>query len=176
MIYLRYFWQLLKHQRHILKAGRLTGVPFWRLLIHDWSKFLPSEFIPYARNDRGHPRGREPKDGDDFQLAWLFHQNGNKHHWAFWISRSGRKANEPFPMPVSYAREMVADWLAASKSKIGSWNIAVWLNENGPKMLLHKETLGIINDTMFEIGYCLTDNSDWSWMAGQSFRSWAKES
>lgn len=176
MIYLRYLRQLLKHQRHILKAGRLTGVPIWRLLIHDWSKFLPSEFIPYARNDRGHPRGREPQDGDDFQDAWLFHQNRNKHHWGHWIPRSGREANKPLPMPKVYVREMIADLLAVSKSKTGRWNIAIWFNENGPKMLLHDDTLEVVADTMHEIGYFLTDNHGWSWMASQTFRDWSKES
>lgn len=53
-------WQYLKyvvrHKWFVLIAGLQTGAPLWRLLIHDWSKFLPSEWIPYARYFYGMPK------------------------------------------------------------------------------------------------------------------------
>lgn len=46
LLYLRY---VLRHKWFVLVAGRRTGAPLWRLLIHDWSKFLPSEWAPYVQ-------------------------------------------------------------------------------------------------------------------------------
>lgn len=73
-------------------------------------------------------------------------------------------------MPETYVREMIADMMATSKEVTGSYDIAVWLNENGPKMRLHDETVTRLDSVMREIGYFSTDNCDWSWMAGSKFR------
>ena len=45
-LYLRY---LLRHKWFVFQAGRKTGAPLWRLILHDWSKFTPAEWAPYAR-------------------------------------------------------------------------------------------------------------------------------
>jgi len=68
------------------------------------------------------------------------------------------------PMPERYVREMVADFLGSSKVYTGGWNIAAWLNENGPKMILHSTTHARLVDVMLELHYACTDNCDWSWM------------
>lgn len=51
--YLKY---IVRHKWFVLLAGLQTGAPLWRLLIHDWSKFLPSEWIPYATFFYGLPK------------------------------------------------------------------------------------------------------------------------
>jgi hypothetical protein len=48
--YLRY---LVRHKWFVLQAGLKTGAPLWRLLIHDWSKFLPVEWRAYVRTFYG---------------------------------------------------------------------------------------------------------------------------
>lgn len=40
----RFAWVILKHKWFVLLAGLEVGVPLWRLIIHDWSKFTPAEF------------------------------------------------------------------------------------------------------------------------------------
>ena len=70
---------------------------WWRGLLHDLSKFLPSEFLPYACYFYG-PRARvgalrdgtgyyKPTDTGDaaFDFAWLLHQKRNDHHWQWWV-------------------------------------------------------------------------------------------
>jgi Family of unknown function (DUF5662) len=44
------------------------------------------------------------------------------------------------PIPERYIREMVADWLGASRAYTGSWYIDSWLEKNLPKMNLHRDT------------------------------------
>jgi hypothetical protein len=38
-------------------------------------------------------------------------------------------------MPEEYIREMIADWLGASRAKTGSWDIKLWLA--GPAVSAH---------------------------------------
>jgi hypothetical protein len=183
MIYLRYLWSLLKHKWYFLKSGCLLRVPLWRSLLHDWSKFTPSEFGRYAR---WHFGGKENKF--EWAAAWHHHQRRNAHHHEFyllaWYGEDSnfydgigeRVANfvVVLPMPELHVREMIADLMAASKVYAGTWDLATWFNENGPKMRLHDETADHVADVMHELGYCLTDNCDWSWMAGTKFREWAR--
>jgi hypothetical protein len=79
-------------------------------------------------------------------------------------------------MPEIYVREMIVDMHATSKQVSGSWNISKWLNKNGSKIHFHDETIALIDKVMKEIGYTLTDNCDWSWIAAREFIKWADES
>lgn len=182
MIYWRQLRSLLIHKWYVFLAGRLVGVPFWRLIGHDWSKFWPVEFINYARFKYG------IKSIDGWAKAWLHHLHHNPHHSEHWIlSWRGDPdyyigLGEPvaeftvvIAMPETYVREMIADMLATSKEVTGHWDIAMWLNRNGPKMRFHDDTLTRLDLVMKEIGYSLTDNCDWSWIAGRGFREWAGE-
>lgn len=51
-----YFKYLMKHKLFVFLAGLRLKVPLWRLAVHDWSKFLPSEWIPYANYFYGMPK------------------------------------------------------------------------------------------------------------------------
>lgn len=160
----------------------MVGVPLWRLIIHDWSKFSPVEFINYARYKYG------VKSIDGWAKAWLHHLHHNPHHPEHWIlswrgdpdfyvgfGEPVAKFTVVMAMPETYTREMVADMLAASKEVTGHWDIALWLNRNGPKMRFHDETVVWLDLVMRQIGYAITDNCDWSWIAGRKFRKWACE-
>lgn len=182
MIYLKQLKSLLIHKWYVLQAGRLTGVPLWRLLIHDWSKFTPTELFGYAGNIGGWTS--KPK----WAKSWLHHLHHNPHHPEHWIlSWRGNpefydKLAEPIapfvvllPMPEIFIREMLADMMGTSKQVTGSWDIARWLNQNGSEMHLHNETVTLIDKVMKEIGYSLTDNCDWSWIATRCFIDWQVE-
>ncbi len=84
--YLKY---VLRHKWFVLVAGRKTGAPVLRLLLHDLSKFRPSEWRPYAETFYGH--GGETMA---FDAAWLKHQHRNDHHWQHWILRQ----DDPEPL------------------------------------------------------------------------------
>ena len=182
-----YWWQLeslLIHKWFVLRAGRMIGVSLWRLIIHDWSKFMPIEFFRYARY--------KYQDGvrKEWAIGWLHHFHCEAHHAEHWIvlwhgdpdfySEIGYQDIAKYvavkPMPEIYVREMLADMHATSKQVTGSWDISKWLNKNGPKIHFHDETITLIDKVMKEIGYTLTDNCDWSWIASRKFIEWASES
>ena len=48
MVYFKYLSYVLRHRWFVFIECCKLGIP-WRGLVHDLSKFIPSEFIPYAR-------------------------------------------------------------------------------------------------------------------------------
>lgn len=138
---MKYFWATLRHKWFVFLACLRMGVPLWRAIAHDWSKFTPEELPHYDRQffgDKGDPRG--------FAQAWLHHQNHNPHHWEYWITRSDHSkgasgaVNGCLYMPETYVREMIADWLGASRAYTGSWNMRDWLEKNLPRIKVHPGT------------------------------------
>lgn len=179
MIYWKQFKSLLLHKWYVLVSGLFVGVPLWRLIIHDWSKFFPSEFFLYSRWKYGEATNAE------WSIGWLHHLHYNPHHPEHWIlSWHGDPTfyagiGEPIvqyisvlPMPEIYVREFVADMMATSKQVSGSHDIARWLNKNGPRMRLHDETVTRLERVMHDAGYFLTDNCPWSYMTGSKFNQW----
>jgi hypothetical protein len=133
---LRHFARTLAHKWFVLVAGLRIGVPLWRLVIHDWTKFTPIEARGYAYKFFG-GRGAER----DWHEAWQLHWTHNPHHWERW---QGAVGEEPSEMPDVFVREMVADWLAASRAYGGAWpqNLAGWRwwQDNKERIVLHPKT------------------------------------
>lgn len=149
---MKYAWVTLKHKWYVFRACRRMRVPLWRAIVHDWSKFTRAELPHYDRQffgDKGDPAG--------FAAAWLHHQNHNPHHWEYWITRSGHAAGDNnagcLPMPETYIREMIADWMGASKAYTGSWRMEEWLSENLPKMRLHPDTRALLGVLLATYGH-----------------------
>ena len=88
-------------------------------LLHDLSKYSPTEFFVGARYFQG---TRSPNDAEreakGYSAAWLHHKGRNKHHLEYWIDYGlgeGHKM-EGMKMPVPYVVEMFCDRVAASKN------------------------------------------------------------
>lgn len=120
---MKYLILTLKHKWFVFLAGLKTKAPLWRLVIHDLSKLTPIELPHYNRQFFG--KADQP---DKFIECWIHHQNSNPHHWEYWIPRTGHNRcnppypdNVPIPMPEWAVREMVADWIGASRAYGGKW-------------------------------------------------------
>ena len=126
----------------------------WQGLIHDLSKFLPSEFFPYAEFFFGRPRGKtgyyKPTNTGDanFDFAWLLHQKRNKHHWQWWILPEDRGGVVILDMPIKYRKEMFCDWKGAGRAQGHGDDIREWYKVNGSKMQLHENTRRWIEDML----------------------------
>lgn len=154
------YWDSLKrHIEAVRTAGMRLGVPWPQLFVHDASKLSVGEFPYYARNfygDKGDPAG--------YTAAWLHHMNHNPHHWEYWILRGIidpeddeahiiDKRSGCLPMPNNLVREMVADWMGASKAYTGSWSIRRWYRSHKDKILLHPNTRLVLESVLKEINY-----------------------
>ena len=149
--YLKYLYYILRHKWFVFLEFCKMGIPFLGI-IHDWSKFRPSEFIPYAKYFYGDKKsdikkGRDktgyykPYDTGDnaFDFAWLLHQKRNKHHWQWWLLPTDEEGLKIFEMPKKYMKEMLADWQGAGRAQ-GTPDTGVWYMKNKDKMQLAPET------------------------------------
>lgn len=140
-IHRRYALYLVRHKWFVLVAGLKMKAPLWRLLIHDWSKFLPSEWLPYARYFYAYERGQQPEAARAaFNRAWLHHQHLNPHHWQHYILTEDSGRAFALPMPERLIREMVADWMGAGRAITGRWDAQAWYRKNANVMTLHPDT------------------------------------
>jgi hypothetical protein len=88
-------------------------------LLHDLSKYSPSEFLVGAKYWQGtrSPNNAERED-IGYSSAWLHHKGRNKHHYEYWIDYSSKEipgGMAPAPMPTRYVIEMFMDRIAACK-------------------------------------------------------------
>lgn len=154
--HLRYLSYVLRHKWFVFAACWRLGIPFAGL-VHDLSKFRPSEWIPYAENFYGTRKQFEALDaigefgcaelapygyfvGDRFTIAWNLHQKRNPHHWQFWLVTQDSGETFPLPMPDRYRREMLADWIGAGRAITGKYDVAQWWQKNRARIRLHSET------------------------------------
>jgi len=127
---------------------------FWRGLFHDMSKFLLSEFIPYAKyfyNEDGSLKQirdntgyYKPTDTGDknFDFAWHLHSKRNRHHWQWWI-QPDFKNNKVLEMKYEDVMEMICDWKGAGKAQ-KTPNVLLWYKKNKNKMILHPNTRKLV--------------------------------
>lgn len=153
----RYAKYLARHKWFVFVAGLRIGVPIWRLVIHDYSKLLPSEWFPYANFFYGpKPDKNEPDDYHywsavhahrvPFDRAWLHHQHFNPHHWQHWVLREDDGQTKYLEMPENFAREMVADWCGAGRAITGQWEVWKWYGKNVERILLHPRTSTLVQE------------------------------
>lgn len=148
--YLRY---VVRHKWFVLRAGLALGVPWWRLVLHDWTKFLPREWFPYVRFFyTGAPSSKTgssiaKRATPDFEQAWNHHQHKNDHHWQFWIRHGDDGSTLVLPMSDAARREMLADWRGAGRA-LGQPDTAAWYRTHRDHMTLHADTRAWIEDQL----------------------------
>jgi hypothetical protein len=149
MKYWKYLRYVIRHKWFVLQEGLKLGVPLWQLIVHDWSKFLPDEFLPYAEWFYGYkgaswyaapdsPKRMRLKAA--FDTAWLKHQHRNPHHWQHWILQEDSGKVKILPMPERFKREMLADWRGAGRAINGKDETKGWYEKTKPGRKLHVDT------------------------------------
>ena len=152
--HLAYLNYVLRHKWFVLVATIRIGAPIWRAIVHDMSKFLPSEWIPYAATFYAHDGSNRYDETEDFNLAWCLHQHRNPHHWQFWLLKQDGPGTKCLPMPKKYALEMVADWMGAGRAITGKWECNEWYQKNKDTIIIHKDTRNFIEPIIS--GRCTT--------------------
>lgn len=154
MHYFKYIDYVFRHKFYVLIECFKRGI-FLRGILHDLSKFLPSEFFAYSEFLYN------PKTittHDEFRKAVLLHKRRNKHHWEYWVMRDDAKYEEVvFPMDIDYATEMICDWVGTGKA-VGNLSpkndpykeVREWYIEHNDQLVLHPYTRNYIEST---IGY-----------------------
>ena len=118
------WWGHLKtitaHKRLVRKYCFRVGL-YRQGLLHDLSKYSPTEFRVGAKYFQGN---RSPNEAERQETgrssAWLHHKGRNKHHLEYWIDYGASKHGlEGMKIPLRYICEMVCDRVAASQIYLG---------------------------------------------------------
>lgn len=145
---------LSRHKWFVFRAGLWTKAPLLSLIIHDWSKLLPSEWFPYAEhffsNKEEGAYFHQPGDPQKirFDTAWLKHLHRNPHHWQHWILQNDEDGLKILDMPDKYIREMVADWLGAGRVQTGKWGVREWYAKNRQNIKVTEQTRKRVEEIM----------------------------
>lgn len=150
----KHFFVITHHKWVVLKLCIKAGIP-WRGLVHDLSKYSPTEFIPsakyFARGVKS-PISTE-KDANGYSKAWLHHKGRNKHHPEYWYDN-----NAPIQLPIipfKYACEMICDQLAAGivyqgKDWTKEYQLQYW-NKQKEKFLLNDKLKNFSTNVLTQV-------------------------
>lgn len=121
----KHFCTITRHKLLVMKGCFAVGL-YRQGLLHDLSKYTPTEFLVGCRYYQGtmSPNNAERMERG-YSSAWLHHKGRNKHHMEYWIDygvpkeRDGKIEHKGIcgmKMPVRYVVEMYIDRVAASKN------------------------------------------------------------
>ena len=121
----KHFRTITHHKYLVLKGCFELGL-YKQGLLHDLSKYMPSEFLVGCKYYQGtmSPNNAERMDRG-YSSAWLHHKGRNKHHMEYWIDygvarrEDGREEHRGIcgmKMPIRYVVEMYVDRMSASKN------------------------------------------------------------
>ena len=161
MKFFKHLWVVIKHKHNVTKYASKLGI-FWTGVVHDLTKFSPTEFglsVKYFHGKKS-PTIVERADNDNFSYICVAHTGRNKHHWQYWVdyTRYEMVVNR---IPYKHSLEYVADVLSASKvynPKDFTYMVAYeYFKEHSKTYLMHPASkefvlwcIKEINDTGFK--------------------------
>ena len=114
--FFRHLALVTRHRFMVFVHCAKCGIP-WRGLVHDLSKFSPTEFFESVKYFTGY---RSPigvcREHNGVSMAWLHHKGRNKHHIEYWLDPDCEI--QPM-MSYEYAVECACDKLAATRIYAG---------------------------------------------------------
>ncbi|MFW6172590.1 MAG: DUF5662 family protein [Elusimicrobiota bacterium] len=151
-LYLKY---VVIHKVYVFIECCKLGI-LLRGILHDFSKFYPSEMIPNVkfhygpdkkviRNKSGYYRKFECGD-EIFESSYLLHVRRNDHHWHYWSVTKDDGTTKEFPMSNGARKEMLADWIGAAKAQRRCHKTWYWNNKE--KIIIHPETRKWIEENL----------------------------
>ena len=148
----RHLRLVLRHKTRVLINCTKCGI-FWRGLVHDMSKFTPTELFESVKYYQGN---RSPigvcRRETGYSAAWLHHKGRNKHHIEYWTDPECQI--QPL-MPYKYAVECVCDKLAATRVYAGKnystdLPLAHWL-KHGNKVEGNPKTMAFVEAVFVDV-------------------------
>lgn len=148
-----HFMVITRHKWVVFKLCCKVGQP-WRGLVHDLSKYSPTEFWEGVKYFNGkHSPITDAKKDKGYSQAWLHHKGRNKHHTDYWVDLS---APDKTPIiPYQYVAEMLCDKLAAGmvykgKDWTKEYELDYWLNERD-KTLVNDQVEALITEFLMQV-------------------------
>ena len=110
---IRHFITITYH-RHLVMWYCFKSGLYKQGLLHDLSKYSPTEFFTSAKYYLGYrsPIGNERRN-KGYSLIFLHHKGHNRHHLEYWYDPYA--LNRRISMPDKYILESICDRIAAAK-------------------------------------------------------------
>lgn len=150
-----HFHTINHHRRLVRKECFAVGL-YWQGLVHDLSKYSPTEFLVGARYYQGN-RSPNNAEREDLGLSysWLHHKGRNRHHYEYWLDYSTKPGGgingsgiTPCRMPLRYVIEMFCDRIAASRTYNGAAykdsDPLAYYSRGDTRRFLHPETADLL--------------------------------
>lgn len=141
---------ILVHKFWVCYFGRQLGLSWWRCLMHDMSKFSPTEFwesVKYYQGTSSPIPACKKENG--YSEAWQHHKGRNPHHYEYWTDNYDM-GTTLIPMPFDCVNEMIADWCAAGRTYQGkNWSLRSqmewWENKKKMNPSIHIKTRELLD-------------------------------
>lgn len=150
---LQHFCTITHHKILVMKHCFRVGL-YRQGLLHDMSKYMPSEFLVGCRYYQGtrSPNNAE-RETTGCSTAWLHHKGINKHHYEYWIDYG---LNEPgltgMKMPKRFVIEMFMDRIAASKiymrERYTDASPLEYYEKGSAAQLIHEDTRRLLEELL----------------------------
>ena len=149
-----HFCTITRHRHLVMKGCFRVGL-YKQGLLHDLSKYTPTEFLVGCKYYKGYmsPNNAERED-KGYSAAWLHHKGRNKHHMEYWIDYAiGGEGEEHtgmtgMKMPIRYVAEMFIDRVSASKNyqkeKYTDESPLLYYEKGLEKYMIHKDTAALL--------------------------------
>lgn len=142
------------HKWLVFKLAIKAGIPI-RGLLHDLSKYSPTEFIESAKfyqNGKRSPISKA-KEVNGYSVAWLHHKGRNKHHLEYWFDDYEK---EPPIIPFKYCAEMICDKIAAGmvyqgKNFTKEFELEYWKKEEKDMIYTNQKVKEFITEVFTEV-------------------------
>ena len=162
MKWLEHLKTINRHKKYVMELCFKLGL-YKQGLLHDMSKYSPTEFIVGAKYYQGtrSPNNAERED-KGYTSAWLHHKGRNKHHLEYWIDYSLDEGHEMtgMKMPLKYVVEMFCDRVAASKNYRGDAykdsDAYEYYMKSKDHLLIHPDTAKLLENMLL----CLKNNGE----------------
>lgn len=151
---IKHFNLITHHKWVVFKLCCKVGEP-WRGLVHDLSKYSPTEFLESVKYYVGtYSPITEAKRDKGYSEAWLHHRGRNKHHTQYWVDHDAPNATPV--IPYKYAAEMICDKLAAGiiyegKNWTKEFELSYWEEREKNKLEMNPKIRDFITAVLEEV-------------------------
>lgn len=140
---------ITKHRHLVMKLCFKMGI-YKQGLLHDLSKYSPTEFINSSKYFVGdHSPTISERKVKGYSDIWIHHKGRNKHHYEYWFDFSiEHQKYMPIKIPINYVKEMICDRIAASKvylkDKYTKSSALEYFNRTSDGKEMHPETCALL--------------------------------
>ena len=148
-----YYRYLTNHISAVSEVGEIAFGK--RYPSHDLSKWGVEEFLQYENFFYGE---HTEKVTEEFDKAWLHHQNTNPHHWQYWVLIRDDGSITPLDIPDEYIQEMVSDWGSFAWNNRTGDALLEWYSTNNKNMILSENTRRKVDELVMHVAKCIDEH------------------